>query len=197
MLSLVPEGVVVSNTEGRLTQISKTVADIKEARSWSGLDASQLVGRLNFARSLASGRPLVGELFMLHQRAAQGRNKKVELTDDEWRMLEILDVYVSTVKPRFIRSAPKLCHALLYTDGAVEDGIGTAGAVLFIRGSVRVLSYTIPTELMESWYKLGSKHAVAQSELHPVLVSKRTWFEILIGVDVLHFTDNSSVKESL
>ena len=81
---------------------------------------------------------------------------------------------------------------LFYTDGACEAKI-TAGALLFDPEdqSVKLWGIVVPKTFSDEWLRVGVKHAVAQCETFPVLVSLTTWPEELRDREVLHFVDNN------
>ena len=88
---------------------------------------------------------------------------------------------------------------VLYSDGAVEDGRMTYGAVLFWPCGVRseFIMGEVPAIAAAAWARLGLKHAVAQTELYPVLLSKVVWHSPLRGQRLICFTDNEVVREAL
>ena len=164
---------------------------------WTASIASKLAGRLNFARSLASGRPLQAPLWTFSQRAAGNRCHE-PLGQDELIAFQTTRKYTLVATPKFIPFTPSEVSAILYTDGAVEDGKATYGAVLCIKGSkVRVTQEMVPREQVAEWLELGSRHCVAQTELIPVLKSKQTWGSYLTDADLVHYTDNEAVRGAL
>ncbi len=75
----------------------------------------------------------------------------------------------------------------------------SCGAVLFpFPGSAPLFwGSIIPARFTDEWKRLGVRHAVTQSELMPVLVSRLTWSHHLSGRDVILFIDNEGAREAL
>ena len=87
---------------------------------------------------------------------------------------------------------------ILYTDGAVEHGRASCGAVLCTKdGMVRILQFDVPPNLFARWRTIGTRHCAAQSELLPVLTGKCTWKDLLRGSDLMLYTDSNVVKHCL
>ena len=196
-VQVLEEGLKIGNTQTRLAQIEEEVGDIIARSSWTASIASKVMGRLNFARSLVSGRPLQTAMWTLSQRASGGRRQE-NLTSDELKALEAIQRYTRVAVPRTIPFLPSQASAILYTDGSVEDGRARYGAVLFLEGArPRVIQEEVPQYLVDEWFRLGSKHCIAQTELIPVLKAKQTWKNQLRDVDLLHYTDNEAVRGAL
>ena len=112
-----------------------------------------------------------------------------------------MQVFLSSSRPRELKwkhsgdSAP----LILYTDGAVEGGEVTCGAVLFDfpNDEVRYFGARVPVEFVQEWEALGVVHAVAQSELLPVTVSRLIWRSRLLSRRVIHFIDNEGIRQAL
>lgn len=75
----------------------------------------------------------------------------------------------------------------------------TCGAVLFSPRTTgpKFFGIEIPGELTKRWLSQGTTHAVAQSELLPIVLARATWTAELENAWVLHFIDNDSVKAAL
>ena len=82
---------------------------------------------------------------------------------------------------------------LLYTDGALEDGVATFGAIIFDGPEVRHFGGTVPTVVLSYWMGSGSKNPIALVELLPVLVARVIWKDRLAGRKLLLFCDNNPV----
>ena len=196
-MSIENDKVIVSNTPSRLAQVRDEVEAILLLGRWASSGAARIAGRLNFVRTWVSGRPLNQSLWALHQRAA-GALPSTPLTEDEKSALASILKYIEVAVPKSIFYSPQAPPTVLYTDGAVEGSTATAGAVLCMPNLPwRVIQFHIPAELLDLWTSRGSKHAVAQTELYPVLVAKLTWKRYLHHTDLLHFTDSNVVKSAL
>eukprot|EP00971_Amphidinium_carterae_P287170 5700642-Amphidinium_carterae.1 len=185
LMQIRPDGVVMQNTPGRLEQIKLQCEELLRKHAWTRAEAAKLSGRLNlnFVRTLVAGRPLNPPLYLIGGRAASQDGQR-ELAEDEVEALKTVIAYTNVW--------------VLYTHGSVENGIAGCGAVLCKKGlKAKVLQFKVPQELYDRWQKAGVRHAVAQAELFPVLVAKKTWFSLLTKADILHFTDNNEVKSAL
>ena len=190
------EVIVVSNTERRLSHIAHECEIIKEAGFMLPGDASRLVGRLNFVRSFVEGKPINSLIFRLHEVASQ----RLKVSLDESDLAEVLDAvmeYPSWSSPRRVPPFFNRSRCILYTDGSLEGNHAGIGAVLFCGSSVEYIQMVVPVDVLERWKNLGTRHSIAQVELCPVLIAKMTWDPKLKGNDILHFTDNDSVKEAI
>ncbi len=64
----------------------------------------------------------------------------------------------------------------LYTDGAVEEKKMSFGAVLCDPdGTSEYFMFNIDEPFVSTWHAAGIRHAVAQSEMLPVIMSKMLW----------------------
>eukprot|EP00971_Amphidinium_carterae_P277552 5508616-Amphidinium_carterae.1 len=141
---------------------------------WSDSQAAALAGRLNYMRTFIAGRPLHAVIQMVYARAA--RPGKDQITQVERSCLTLIREYLDGAKPRLVSFAAGTAPLVLYTDGAVEQGIATAGAVLHIPGKPHQwFQLEVPDSVHQSWTDSGTKHAVMQAELYPVIVSRLTW----------------------
>ena len=77
-----------------------------------------------------------------------------------------------------------------------EGKVSTHGALLFDRrhGVREYLGDHVPALLAKQWSATGSKQLIAQAELLPVVVAKRTWARRLEGRKILVFIDNEGVN---
>ena len=58
--------------------------------------------------------------------------------------------------------------------------------------------FVVPDEVVAGWQAGGAKHVIAQAELLPVLVARRTWAARLQqGARVVHYVDNEGVRKAL
>ena len=197
-LSLRSETIIVQNLPRRWMQISEQIENTLRNGTWTPLDAMRLTGRLNYVRSMVAGKPLICEMFILYRKAAEPIRKATTITNEEKIALELTLKLASTSKPKIVKCLAVTPPSILYTDGALENGIATAGAVLCVPGChAKVVSYQIEQPLIDHWTSVGSVHCIAQVELHPVVVAKQTWSNELKNKDLIHFTDNTSLKEAL
>ena len=84
--------------------------------------------------------------------------------------------------PRVISSSLSGQSASLFTDGAVDAGRVTVGAVLFLLGSPpEAFGVEVPREVVSRWRTVDEEQVIAQAELLPVLLSLLVWRGKLAG----------------
>ena len=108
--------------------------------------------------------------------------------------LWLLDVLRES-PPRVVSSTSRRRPVLLFTDGAYEGGISSAGAVIIDpeTGFREYFGLVLPSALTGEWMSLGSKQPIALVELLPVAMAKVLWSEQLRDRSVIAFVDNNAV----
>ena len=103
------------------------------------------------------------------------------------------------MQPRVIRSFQASHSAIIYTDGAYEDGVGTWGAVVFIPTlGVNTIHWgTVSTDIMDHWRSKGIFQLISQIELFVVLLVKYEYREKLTNGASIFFIDNEAARYSL
>ena len=164
----------------------------------SPAEAASFRGRFGFAYLSFEGRPLAWQMRQISNRAEQ-RSGSHFVSDEMAKAFKDIIVYLKNFKPRLVKITGDVKPLILYTDGACEEDLITSGALLYDpdTGVSEFWGAEVPKGLRKEWKAAGVAHAVAQSELYPVLVSLRTWRKVLKSRDVLHFIDNEGVRESL
>eukprot|EP00435_Cladocopium_sp_Y103_P053691 s2737_g17.t1 len=85
---------------------------------------------------------------------------------------------------------------LIFTDGAWEAGVATAGAVL-IDGSERLaFRLVVPKGLVEHWLEFAGEQIISQVELWALLVIRWSCREKLLNRRVIEWIDNESARMS-
>ena len=192
-----PQGeVCVFNKPERVPDIVALFRDIASGSAPLGKLPS-LRGKLLYAAGHTFGR-MTHLAVQLLSRMGNERNHSIE------DLIPFIGEAVSLLQaaaPRVLK--PMMCERpiLLFTDGACEDEgkVVTHGAMLFDphHGIREYFGDHVPRHLAEQWSASGSKQLIAQAELLPVVVAKRTWSQVLKGRKVLVFIDNEGVKASL
>ena len=87
---------------------------------------------------------------------------------------------------------------LLYTDGAYEEEVATAGVVLCdpSKNLLEGFGLRIPDALADKWRARGSKQLVGQAELLPLVMALDRWPEQLKGARVIIFVDNDAARHA-
>lgn len=189
-------GIEVGNTAERIAALKLEVKARIDNDSCSPSAASSLAGKLNFARTFVSGRCMSRALRILYERAfddSPSPQLTKRLKQALFDILELLEIQ----KPRFVPYTTKGETFYVYTDGAVEGDAHTFGAICFTSAGVSLFKGSVDNELKDSWRKLGVQHAIAQTELLPIVLAKLTWSRLLKGKKVIWFTDNEIVRDNL
>ena len=189
--------ILVGNTEQRRQSLLAEITKYRFSGEMTCHDASQLAGRMNFAKTFVAGKTMIAPLHRVYERASGPKAKEklgVELTAAMAMLFELL----SEAAPRKVHLRDPGPNVVLYTDGAVESEGATCGAIIFPPGKQpEFFRMKIPKEWTDSWAAAGTRHAVAQAEAFPVLVAKLTWAHYLKEVNVLTFTDNEAIRAGL
>jgi hypothetical protein len=148
---------------------------------------------MTFAKSFISGR-----FMMAPMRELYTGNPSGPLTDSMAEAISMLKHMTLTSKPRLVKLRGRQVPVILYTDGAVEQGECACGAVLCDSdGTNEFFMYQVKDPFTSAWSAAGIRHAVAQTEMLPVIMAKMLWKERLRDRPVLFFTDNEVVREAL
>eukprot|EP00971_Amphidinium_carterae_P107997 2138149-Amphidinium_carterae.1 len=91
------------------------------------------------------------------------------------------------------------CHAVVFTDGAVEKGTCSIGGVLTVLsvGSREYFAAVLLEAVVQSWAEERVRHPVARTEKAATSVAMLLWAEKLKGIRCLAFIDNTAVVQAL
>lgn len=192
-------GVVkVSNKPGRATEMEEVLVDVKKSGEFSPAMAAKVQGRMMFAEAQCCGRWLAPVLEPVKARSLMPSSVK-------WADEAI--IHALSLCSRLLRESP--CRrigavnveppCIVFTDGAYEDGVATAGAIVISprASQAYVLSFQVPAELTDHWKRDGHEQVISQAELLPILLVKKQMRWALQDARVLYFIDNEGVKEAL
>jgi hypothetical protein len=196
-LSQVAHGkLVVENTLKRKEELCAEIDGFITSGRMGPPEASSFRGRFGFAYAQCFGRTVAPQLRCVSDRAESSR--AFFLDSVLLSSLHTLKFFLEQSPPRVVKLGKQELPAILYTDGACEASV-TCGAVLFPFPSSAPLFWgsLVPDRFTSAWKALGVRHAVTQSELLPVLVSRLTWSQHLCGRDVILFIDNEGAREAL
>ena len=136
---------------------------------------------------------------MLHRFGSEDHFLKVspELVHVVAEALQLL----CDAKPRKVEAWAECPPILVFTDGAVEEGLQlvTHGAILVDpwKQCSRFFGDHIPPDFVKLWTRSGKKQVIAQAEIFPVVIAKCTWQDMLRHRSVLWFLDNESARMAL
>ena len=149
-------GVVkVSNKPGRATEMEEVLEDVKKSGEFSPAMAAKVQGRMMFAEAQCCGRWLAPVLEPVKARSLMPSSVK-------WADEAI--IHALSLCSRLLRESP--CRrigavnveppCIVFTDGAYEDGVATAGAIVISprASQAYVLSFQVPAELTDHWKRV-------------------------------------------
>eukprot|EP00435_Cladocopium_sp_Y103_P027136 s1919_g6.t1 len=193
-LTAIPRGLlVVSNKLSRVEKLCHLLDQIAADGTVSVTRASEIQGLLNFAVGYYTGKSLkhlVSAFMPFADKAHPARQS--DLSD----LCNYAKHMLRTLKQRGHSVHGSTNPVLIFTDGAWEAGVATAGAVL-IDGSERLaFSITVPDSLKEHWLERAGEQIICQVELWALLVIRWTFREKLLNRRVLEWIDNESARMS-
>ena len=184
---------VVRNKTSRIEKLCAMLDQVAKDKNISAAKASELQGLLNFAVSFYLGRSMkhLVSAFM----PFADKPQHLRASD-----LENLCLYTKTM---LLEQRPRV-HSVLnvgrpvvvFTDGAWEDGIATAGAVL-IDGDVRLaFQLEVPQALVDHWLANAGEQIISQVELWGLVLLKWSRRDHLQNRRVIEWIDNESARIS-
>ena len=184
---------VVRNKTSRIEKLCAMLDQVAKDKNISAAKASELQGLLNFAVSFYLGRSMkhLVSAFM----PFADKPQHLRASD-----LENLCLYTKTM---LLEQRPRV-HSVLnvgrpvvvFTDGAWEDGIATAGAVL-IDGDVRLaFQLEVPQALVDHWLANAGEQIISQVELWGLVLLKWSRREHLQNRRVIEWIDNEPARIS-
>ena len=187
----------VRNKPDRVKELRTDLSRLLEQGYIKRAEASSLHGRLNFAQGQLHGCPIKPALRFLSMVASQGWDDSYA---DDFKLV------IGYIAARFAADVPREIHALddrfaikLFTDGAWDNGVAGAGAVLQSTADGRpvVAEIHVPKSLLSHWARGGQIQLISQLELFPVLVALSTWGPQYAGRRIICFIDNNGVRDAL
>ena len=197
-LSAADQGVLeVRNKPDRVVELRAELDRLLNQGYLKRSEASALHGRLNFAQGQLHGCPIKPALKFLSLVASSG-------WDDSYAahfrlVIGYVAACIATDSPRTIHALDDRFAIKLFTDGAWDNKVAGAGAVLQYSADEGplVAEVVVPPCLVDHWARHGSTQLISQLELFPVLVSLLQWGPELAGRRVIVFIDNNGVRDSL
>ena len=182
---------VISNKIGRVEKLCKMLEDIKSAGTITAARASEIQGLLNFAVSFYMGKGLK-HLFSAFMQFTDGMQSK---NSEE---LKCLCAYAKSMllgqQPR-VHSLSAPCQpVLVFTDGAYENGIASAGAVVVDGNSRVAYEIAVPKDLVDHWVKFAVEQIILQIELWALLSIRWCLRRQLHNRRVIEWIDNEAAR---
>lgn len=99
-------------------------------------------------------------------------------------------------KPRVHSTLEANRPILIFTDGAYEDGVATAGAVVVDVSQRHAYVVTVPDELVKLWNRVAGDQIISQVKLWALVSVKLCLRKQLLGRRVIEWIDNESARMS-
>eukprot|EP00435_Cladocopium_sp_Y103_P033666 s1851_g8.t1 len=191
-LATLPSGVLtVANKQSRIAKLCQMLEDISRDGEISQAKASELQGLLTFAVGYYSGKSLkhlVSAFMPFADRP--GTNKSGELT----ALCEYAKLMLTSLAPRKHSVLGSKIPVLIFTDGAWENDIASAGAVI-IDGSDRLgCEIKVPKSLVDHWLENAGDQISSQIELWALVAVKWFFRERFKERRVISWIDNEAAR---
>ena len=164
------------------------IGEVEKVRAMTPALAAKVQGRMMFAEAQCCGRWLSAVLEPVKRRALMPANVKW-ITEELVRSLKLCH--------QLMVKAPTRRISAVSTESPCLEPM-RIGVVIFSGRLEKplVMSFKIPSHILDLWKKDGQEQLIAQVELMPIVVVKRQ--RHLIGsTRVIYFVDNEGVKEAL
>lgn len=198
-LSESKRGVIrVENKASRAEEMQEVIEEVEKVRAMTPALAAKVQGRMMFAEAQCCGRWLSAVLEPVKRRALMPANVKW-ITEELVQSLKLCHQLMVKAPTRRISAVSTESPCLVFTDGAYEDGHAGCGVVIFSGRLEKplVMSFKIPSHILDLWKKDGQEQLIAQVELMPIVVVKRQLRHLIGSTRVIYFVDNEGVKEAL
>ena len=165
--------------------------EIEKDRALSAAKASEIQGLLNFAVSFYMGRGLK-HLVSAFMPFAEGHHTRNQ--DELVSLCAYAKLMLQGQKPRVHSLADTSLPILIFTDGAYENGLATAGAVV-IDGPLRMAYVvTVPEALIKLWTRVAGEQIISQVELWALVSVRWCLRKQLHGRRVIEWIDNKAAR---
>ena len=191
-LNLLPKMTfTISNKATRIEKLCKMLDDVAKERSLSAAKASELQGLLNFAVSFYMGRGLK-HLVSAFLPFVEGQHRQTpgELVN----LCTYAKLMLQSQKPRAHSLSDARSPVLIFTDGAYENGVATAGAVVIDGPSRMAFVVKVPDVLIELWTKVAGEQIISQVELWALVAVRWCLRKQLHGRRVIEWIDNEAAR---
>ena len=178
---------VVSNKPGR---VDKLIGLLRQARQEGRIPpevASVIQGHLTFASGFYLSKTL---RFLTKEisKASRLRAGGAQLAS----LCELAEAMLRSTPPRRVAMRHWQEPILLFSDGALEDGIPSAGTLMFdpITARCEAVAFETPCELVDVWSLATAGHYICQLEAWAVLCARKQWGDLIRGAPCIHWVDN-------
>ena len=189
--SLPKKTFAISNKVSRIEKLCKMLEEVETDRSLSAAKASELQGLLNFAVSFYMGRGLK-HLISAFMPFAEGQ--RTQTPDELVHLCTYAKLMLQSQKPRVHSLGDARSPILIFTDGAYENGVATAGAVVIDGPSRMAFVVSVPDALVKLWTRVAGEQIISQVELWALVSVRWCLRKQLHGRRVIEWIDNEAAR---
>ena len=193
-LSLLGRGsFIMANKEGRVDRICELLRKVSEAGHITRSQASEIQGLINFASSFYISKALK---FLV---SAFGRLSLMpsDLSSaDVVGLCQLAITLMTSMKPRVFQSADLAQPAIIFTDGAWEDGEASAGGAVFFPELQEgfVFEVQVPKRLVDLWLQEVGDQLIGQIEMISFVAVRAHFAKALTNRLVVAWLDNEAAR---
>ena len=184
---------VIANKLSRVEKISKMLEQIESDGAVSLARASEVQGLLNFAVSFYMGKTLEHLVSAFYPFAESGKTAN---QDNLRQLCRYAKQMLISQQPRVYSLHTPSTPILVFTDGAWESGVATAGAVVIDGDSRIAFSITVPELLVDHWTQYVGDQIIQQVELWGLLAVR--WHHRIAFCNrfIIEWIDNEAARIS-
>ena len=183
----------ISNKVSRIEKLCKMLEEVEKSRTLTSARASEIQGLLNFAVSFYMGRGLK-HLVSAFLPLADGQ--RVANPDELASLCSYAKAMLLGQKARVHTMSEPCQPVLIFTDGASENGVATAGAVVIDGSSRLAYGVAVPQALVEIWNKTAGDQIISQVEVWALVSVRFCLRQKLRGRRVIEWIDNEAARMS-
>ena len=193
-LDKLPMGALtISNETSRIEKLCRMLEEVERTRTLTAAKASEIQGLLNCTVSFYMGRGLK-HLVSAFMPLADGQ--RFANPNELASLCSYAKVMLLGQKPRVHTISEPCPPVLIFTDGAYENGVATAGAVVISGVSRLAYVVTVPPALVELWTKTAGDQIISQVELWALVSVRFCLRHGLRGKRVIEWIDNEAARKS-
>ena len=184
----------IRNKEGRVPKLIDFLSRVEHKGYFAPGEASILQGHLNFASGffLSKGLKFLNKFLTA---VARNSSDKAQLG----AFCEMARHLLSVTPDREFRTTDPKQPILVFFDGAYDDGVATAGAIVFDPSDNQtwVCEIPVPDQTRDLWLKEAGRQIISQVEAWAMLVLRFEFRHLLCNRPALAWIDNESARLSL
>ena len=187
------EHFTLENKEGRIPKIAQMLRKIKQQGRISRNEAAEVQGHLNFAQGFFTSKSLkfvLGQFDSLSKVQGGGAAKKLA------KLCEVTEHILTALPPRKFSACAMQSPFLLFTDGAWESGLATAGLLLYNPDNRELIvqEIEVPDRLTQLWSREVGQQLICQIEVYAYLAARCQYRETFRNRGLIAWLDNESAR---